>query len=380
MKITIAGDFYISPSYVNQQLFSSEIIDFFNRSDINILNLECPITNGVSGKKIIKTGPHLYTTYKIIDSLKSINIGYLTLANNHIRDFGSESLINTLDLCEENNIKTTGAGKTLEEASKPLIIEKDGVKLSFINFCENEWSIATDKDAGANPLDVIDNLKQIKIARDQADFVIVIIHGGHEYYNLPSPRMVKQYRFFAENGADVVVGHHTHCFSGYEIHNHVPIFYGLGNMLFTKPSKYEDWYKGLLLQIKINQDKMINWTVHPVNQSKTNFRLDLMKDEEKAQQLNVFNGLSGIIRNEENLLQNWKNFILEHNKTMTVLSPINSIPGRYIRGMLFRIFKNKLIQKKSLEQILNHIRCEAHRDLIVELLIKELKANENRDS
>jgi len=62
--------------------------------------------------------------------------------------------------------------------------------------------------------------------------------------------MVKQYRFYAENGADAIVGHHTHCIGGYEIYKDVPIIYSLGNFLFTLPSKREEWYSGLLGAIK----------------------------------------------------------------------------------------------------------------------------------
>ena len=75
-----------------------------------------------------------------------------------------------------------------------------------------------ENNIGANPIDIIDNAAQIKKAKKECDFVIVIAHGGHEYYNLPSPRMQKLYRFFAENGADIVIGHHTHCVSGHAIH------------------------------------------------------------------------------------------------------------------------------------------------------------------
>jgi poly-gamma-glutamate capsule biosynthesis protein CapA/YwtB (metallophosphatase superfamily) len=80
-------------------------------------------------------------------------------------------------------------------------------------------------------MDIIDNANQIKEAKATHDKVIVIVHGGHEYYNLPSPRMQKQYRFYADQGADFVVGHHTHCISGYEVYNGVPIYYSLPKSL-----------------------------------------------------------------------------------------------------------------------------------------------------
>lgn len=69
----------------------------------------------------------------------------------------------------------------------------DFITIGIINFCENEWSIAEEDSAGANPMDFIDNAYQIREAKATHDKVIVIVHGDHEYYSLPSPRMQKQY-------------------------------------------------------------------------------------------------------------------------------------------------------------------------------------------
>src|SRR5699024_1090893 len=106
------------------------------------------------------------------------------LANNHILDYDERGLKETLSVCKENNIKTVGAGKNLKEASKTLYIDyREEGKIAVINFAENEWASATEMTAGANPMDIIDNANQIKKAKEKANFVFVIIHGGHEYYN-----------------------------------------------------------------------------------------------------------------------------------------------------------------------------------------------------
>ena len=125
------------------------------------------------------------------------------------------------------------------------------MKIAILNFCENEWSIAEDDSPGANPMDIIDNTNHIREAKASHDKVIVIVHGGHEYYNLPSPRMQKQYRFYADQDADIVVGHNTHCISGSEMYKGVPIYYSLGNFLFTGRSTIENWYYGLVLELEI---------------------------------------------------------------------------------------------------------------------------------
>lgn len=208
MKILITGDLVINREYIKSNI-SDAVISLFNQSDLNIVNLEAPVTNSTS--KILKTGPHLKSDKdSTLDILKALDIDVVTLANNHVMDYDEEGVANTLEFCKENNINTVGAGMNLREASQTLYLDSDEGKIAIINFAENEWASATDETAGAHPMDIIDNAKQIKNAKEKADFVFVIVHGGHEYYNLPSPRMQKQYRFYAEQGADIVVGHHTH--------------------------------------------------------------------------------------------------------------------------------------------------------------------------
>ena len=122
VKLTISGDFCVTSSYVSKVLLSDEIMTLFSQSDINIVNLECPINNVNNDIKIIKNGPHLQTTDEIIKYLKALNIGAITLANNHILDFGNVGLMNTLKKCKENNIITTGVGKNLKEASDHFLV------------------------------------------------------------------------------------------------------------------------------------------------------------------------------------------------------------------------------------------------------------------
>src|SRR5690554_3036512 len=277
-SILIAGDLVIDQAYKTSNI-NSNVVDLFNNSDLNIVNLEAPVT--ASNSKIIKTGPHLKSNEKsTLEVLKALRIDAVTLANNHLLDYDEKGVKDTLEFCENNKIQTVGAGMNLKEASKTKYFDTKEGKIALVNFAENEWSSATEETAGANPMDIIDNTNQIKEAKKNADFVFVIIHGGHEYYNLPSPRMQKQYRFYAEQGADIVIGHHTHCISGNEIHAGVPIYYSLGNFLFTSSSTYEDWYVGLVLEININKGKL-QCNLHPIQQEKETFALNILTGKSK---------------------------------------------------------------------------------------------------
>jgi poly-gamma-glutamate synthesis protein (capsule biosynthesis protein) len=370
MKISIAGDFCITSSHLNEDLLSERVKSLFNHSDINIVNLEGPIISEDNLNKIIKTGPHIHTSKEVLKYLKQLNTNVVTLANNHILDYGARGLETTIKECKQNNIFTVGGGINLKNASQPIILERNDIKIGIVNFCEKEWNIASDKTAGANPLDIIENIKQIQKTRVQSDFVVVIIHGGHEYYHLPSPRMVKQYRFFAENGADLIIGHHPHCISGYEIHKKVPIFYSLGNMIFTQQSNHKEWYTGLILQIDITKRNSIKWQLIPIKQSYQNFKLSLVSGREKDKILREIDELSKIINDDKKLNLHWIEFVEKwEDYVIDFFSPINIIPGKYIRAGLKRLGFNKILNKnRYLVKILNRIRCEAHYDLAKEAL------------
>jgi len=365
VKILIGGDFCVTPQFSSSNLFSEGLIRLFNDSDINIINLECPIINEENKDKLVKSGPHLYTNNTVIKILKQINIHAVTLANNHILDFGPKGLSSTMKECLQNNILTTGAGENIESASTPTIIEQNGIRIALVNFCENEFSIATTISAGASPINIIDNLNAIKYARTIADFVLVIIHGGHEHYNLPSPRMVKQYRFFAENGADAIIGHHTHCISGFEVHNEVPIFYGLGNLLFTKKCDQKGWNNGLIVKLEIEKGITLKWDLIPTKQSTENFKLSILRNEDREIVLNEINSYTNIISDSEKLNNSWILFARKmEQQIINDFSPINLFPGRYVKAILRRSGLNKLIfRKKYLIPILNSIECESLNDL-----------------
>src|SRR5690606_29042306 len=139
-------------------------------------------------------------------------------------------------------------------------------------------------------------------------------------------RMVKLYRFFAENGADLIVGHHPHCYSGYELYNGVPIFYSLGNFLFTLPSKYKSWYTGLILQLNIEKSVGIKWKLIPIFQSIENYSLTLANDQEYSKIMDDISVLSKIIQEESLLDTKWNSFLSERsNAYLDIFSPTNII-------------------------------------------------------
>lgn len=364
MKILISGDLVIQNTY-NTENLNSNIVELFNSADLQIVNLEAPVSNSIS--KIPKTGPHLKSDKdSITEVLKKLKIDVVTLANNHILDFGESGLKDTISYCHSLGIKTVGAGKNLEEAAKTLYLDTAEGKIAIINIAENEWASASQKSAGANPMDIIENIHQIKEAKQNADFVLVILHGGNEHNPYPSPRMVKQYRFYAECGADAIIGHHTHCINGHELYKGVPIFYSLGNFLFTTPKRHgKSWYKGLVLQLSIRKGEPIHFEIIPVSFREDNFALSVLSGESKENVIHSIKKINEIIKNEENLHEKWIEFVRKSQKGFILnISPIAGIKNIYIRAILYRFKIHRLfLNQKYKREFLNRIRCEAHYDV-----------------
>lgn len=367
MKILIAGDLYIPEYLFSKELIDQSITHLFNGSDYNIVNLEAPITNNKI--KILKTGPHLKSNKNLtLDILKLLRIDMVTLANNHIKDYDEQGVIDTITFCKENNIVTVGAGANSQEASRIFYLDTPEGKIAIINIAENEWASATENSAGANGMNLIDDTTNIQKAKRIADFIFIIAHGGHEYYNLPSPRMQKQYRYYVDQGADLVVGHHTHCISGYEIYKNAPIYYGLGNFLFTEKSLFASWYKGLVLEVSIDKQKLTT-NIHYTHQDQDSLSLSLSKVGFSSEVSNY----NDIISNPIELKNKWLQYVEEKNKYYLYNWSIHSfIKNKYFSGVLKRL-NLKLINKRALTIYLNMIRCEAHWDLSKEVIEKYVK-------
>lgn len=167
LRMHFIGDLFMDKDYFNNFSLNKPVIDFFKSSDYNISNLESTI----------------------LPILKKLSLNILTLANNHILDYGIMGLIDTHNVLEKNNIVHVGTGENLYQAKKPYSIKKNDINKAILNYAENEWSSASEISWGASPFDIIANSKQKKKIKKAVDFVFVVVHFGNEYYRYPSPRV-----------------------------------------------------------------------------------------------------------------------------------------------------------------------------------------------
>ena len=336
--------------------------------NLSITNLECPLTKKFNPIK--KTGPNLIADPKCVAGIKYGGFDIVTLANNHILDQDEKGLRDTLQICKESGLKTVGAGENLAEAMQPLFMTIKDTKIAILNFAEHEFSIATQNSAGAAPLNPIKNYYQILEAKRTSDIVIIIIHGGNEHYPLPSPRMVETYRFFADLGVTAIIGHHTHCSSGFEIYKGVPIFYSLGNFIFDwKDIKFKSWHEGYFIKLTIAKNKVTNISLIPYFQCKNDPGLQLMDKDGSTEFLERIEGYSNIIQNSDLLENKWLSFCKSHRVNyLSMLLSLNIVQRQLLKRNLLPEF---FLKKKRLITLLNLFRCQAHKDVAVEIVKQE---------
>lgn len=365
MKILVAGDFCpterlkpIVESGDYNSIFC-EVEPIIKSADYSIVNYECPAVLG-DYPPIAKCGPNLSSSPKGIEAIKYAGFNIATLANNHIMDFGAQGLMDTVNLCSQYNIDPVGVGKNLEDASKILYKKKSGDTLAIINCCEHEFSIAGNASPGANPLNPIQQYYKIKEARQNADYVLVIVHGGHEHYQLPSPRMVEIYRFFIDAGADAVVNHHQHCFSGYEVYNDRPIFYGLGNFCFDRENSTSLWHEGFMLELNFRKHERVEYVCYPYTQCCSNAKISVLRKQDDW--IRKIKELNAIITDMGLLQAKCEEFYDGRKQSIDLM--LGPYRGRlFIKLYLMRLLPS-LMDKAKILQIQNYINCESHLDVL----------------
>ncbi len=212
--------------------------------------------------------------------LKHLGVDAVSLANNHVYDYGKQAFLDTLRSLKKEGIAYTGAGKNEKEAKKPVYFESKGKTIAIIAATRAEKYILT-PEAGQNSpgvfrtYDPADYVKAIRKAKKKADVVIAFVHWGTEYSVTLEDAQKEQGKMYIDAGADVVVGAHTHCMQGVGYYKGKPIFYSLGNFWFNEKTLYTT-----ILQLDIAENGEIRAMMVPCLQSGKETRL-LTKGKKK---------------------------------------------------------------------------------------------------
>lgn len=328
--------------------------------DLNIVNFEAPIASG-NVTPIQKSGPAIRTTSETLEVLKEAGFNTITLANNHFRDFGQYGVEQTINCATKLNIGVVGGGKDKVFARKILYFTKEDKTLAVINACEHEFSIASEDYGGSNPLDLIQMQEDIVEAKKNADFIVLILHGGIELYQLPTPRMKRWYHHFIDLGADAIINHHQHYFSGYEIYKEKPIFYGLGNLNFHRffpQTNVRLWNYGYAVRLIFGNQ--ITFELIPYIQNDEDLTIKL-RDKEKFEE--EINQLNEQIQDDYMLNNAFCQYVLSSEKSIKMeLQPFKS---RILLKLLRRGFFGNLYNGTKLYSVKNKLSCESHYEKIL---------------
>lgn len=225
-------------------------------ADILLVNFENPATtstNPVKGDVPLKADPKY--TY-LLSGANDVVVA--SQANNHALDYGEYGLNESLKTLKDAGIYVIGAGNNVSEASKPVTIESGDRKVTVLNYMDSEnfaeysgiMDPATVNSSGYSGYDSELAQRQVQEARDNGSSIIIAyLHYGNEYSRSPNDNQIKISHELIDDGADIVIGAHTHVTQGVEMYKGKPIFYNLGNFIFdqSNPATHSSYFLNLEL-------------------------------------------------------------------------------------------------------------------------------------
>jgi poly-gamma-glutamate synthesis protein (capsule biosynthesis protein) len=361
--IIIGGDIYpagnIQKAFIEgkaNDIFHDLLEDIAN-ADLSVVNLETPLVSKET--PIEKPGGVLGANVKSINGFAAARWNVLNLANNHSFDQGAQGLLETFYTIKEAGLTYVGAGVNIEEARQPFVKDINNERIIILSMAEREFSIADEKTPGANPLDLINFVNDIRLHKQRGIF-IVLLHGGKEFYPYPSPEMVRRCRFMVDMGADAVICCHTHCPLPWEIYADRPIIYGLGNLVFEPLNEAVDsWYEGYMVKLTIDNGQ-VHFIPIPYFQS---------KEVPGAQKMDTFTGKrfldemdikSSKLKDAVFLEDQWVKYCRQQKEQyLSWLFGYNK-PMQKLQRILFPLLHS---QEEKLRALLL-VQCESHQEIL----------------
>lgn len=263
-KLVFTGDILLTGYLLSQYdtngiqgIAASDIVEEMNQADLTMVNEEFPFSDQGTAAE------DKQFTFRIdpkrVNVFQDLGIDIVTLANNHVLDYGQEALVDTFKTLDGAGIQYVGAGRNGEEAKQRREFELNGKKVGILAASRvipvPSWT------AGASPgvfttYDPTALVQEIKDAKETCDTVIVYVHWGIEKNEYPEDYQRELAKKYIDAGADVVIGAHPHVLQGIEYYNGKPIIYSLGNFIFGNQIP-----KTVMLKLEIEEDNSINVAV-----------------------------------------------------------------------------------------------------------------------
>jgi len=222
--------------------YKAHLKSLFAQSNAVFANLEAPLTTTATPTMADKKYA-LAADPGVLDAFPEKFV--FSIANNHILDCGVDGLIETTTHLTGKKIRYTGAGKNLDDAGKPALLECRGQTIALLAAADTRCHAATKTEPGVFPADPAILLPRISQLAKNADIVYVSIHMGMEFIPVPAPKMFDLAHACHQAGAHVVLFHHAHCVSGYTISGNKATLWGVGNFLFpeVQAHHFAPWFE-----------------------------------------------------------------------------------------------------------------------------------------
>jgi hypothetical protein len=250
-------------------------------------------------------------------------------------------------------------------------MDAGGCRVGFLGMAEHEFGIAQSGRAGANPLDPLDFVRNVARHRGEWDVLIVLLHGGNEFYPYPRPSLMNACRFLVEQGADAVICQHTHCAGCYERYEGGHIIYGQGNLLFDSGDAAAAWYEGFLVVLEMDGPRSSRLQIVPLCQSRPRSGARRMPEPRAEAFQAEIRARSDQIGDTDFVRRQWDEFC--DAKREHYLRRLGS-PNRAFRALdrltgYTRFFYSRTPLRA---EHLNLVRCESHREVLINILSRDL--------
>jgi len=260
----------------------AKIADTLKSANITFVNLESQLID-LGGETQSPTSEYRFAgPPEGAQSLANTGINIVSVANNHMWDYGKNGLESTLAALDAMNVKYVGANMDTEKVFEPVITEMKGKKIAWLAMTNllNGY-----ENSGASKYIAFQDgaklIEEIQAVKDSVDWVFVSIHSGTEYAEKPSEAMVKITHDLIDAGADAIIAHHPHVPQKIEIYNEKPIFYSFGNFAFWQPFSF--WTENsFLAKLKLTEPHKVEYEIIPV---KAGWQPELLTDEKMVEQL-----------------------------------------------------------------------------------------------
>ena len=258
----------------------SKAASYLEAADLRFGGLEASMSRlgaPASGKIVMRHDPEMIQGYL------AGGFDILAFASNHCMDYGVEPFVETMELIERNGIAYSGAGRNIQEARTPAVIERGGVRYGFLSYVLElplGWGANPTKPGVApirqdalygppylNEEDLAAMIADIGRARPRVDFLLASFHWGASQSRTLTLSQQAAAHAAIEAGVDVVVGHHPHIVQGVEVYRGRPVFYALGNFVLDHdhPMFLPSARESICLKFTLRGGTINRVTVSPVS-------------------------------------------------------------------------------------------------------------------